>query len=71
MKKYPKTESRVKGVSSDSFGLAIAYLVPGLVGMTILAQFIPEIAMWLGVLRFPGPTVGASSTEPSGRWGPD
>lgn len=26
--------------------------------MTILAQFIPEIAMWLGVLHFPGPTVG-------------
>lgn len=48
----------MKGVSSDSFGLAIAYLVPGLVGMTILAQFIPEIAMWLGVRRFPGPTVG-------------
>lgn len=47
----------VKGVSANSFGLVIAYLVPGLVGMSILSEFIPPIELWFG-RSSESPTIG-------------
>jgi hypothetical protein len=48
----------VKQVSSDNFGLVIAYLLPGYAALWGLQPFIPGLDGWLGALPDAVPTVG-------------
>jgi hypothetical protein len=48
----------VKHVSSDNFGLLIAYLLPGYAALWGLQPFVPGLDGWLGALPSAAPTVG-------------
>lgn len=48
----------MKPVSSDNFGLLIAYLIPGFITLWALAPFVPELQSWLGTIPESAPTIG-------------
>lgn len=48
----------VKSVSSDNFGLLIAYLVPGFVTLWGLRSWFPAIDSWMDAPPAEAPTVG-------------
>lgn len=50
-------ESTLRGLTEGSFGIVIAYLVPGLVALTAMSDFLPAAESWLG-LHADAPTVG-------------
>lgn len=39
----------MRGLTADSFGVVIAYLVPGLVALSVVAELLPTVENWLGV----------------------
>lgn len=47
----------MRGLSEGSFGFVIAYLVPGLVGLSVVSDFLPAVEPWLRGGDNP-PTVG-------------
>jgi hypothetical protein len=48
----------VKAVSSDNFGLLIAYLLPGFVALWAVSYFSETVQSWLGTSPVAAPTVG-------------
>ncbi len=44
--------------SSESFGLLIAYVIPGSIFLWGIGQFQPEIRSWLGISDAAGETIG-------------
>ena len=57
-----RTKGRYSGamraVTSESFGLLIAYVLPGFVLLWGLSHVSPTVALWLGTSASAGPTVG-------------
>ena len=57
-----RTKGRYSGVmravTSESFGLLIAYVLPGFVLLWGLGHVSPTVALWLGTSAQAGPTVG-------------
>lgn len=47
----------MKTLTPDSFGLLIAYLLPGFVTLWALRPFVPEIGTWLGATPATAPTI--------------
>jgi len=50
-------ESTVQKVGDGSFGFVIAYLVPGLVALSAISDFLPSVDAWFG-FGSSAPTVG-------------
>jgi hypothetical protein len=48
----------VKPVSSDSFGLLIAYLIPGYTALWGLSYFSDSLNVWMGITSPDAPTLG-------------
>jgi hypothetical protein len=48
----------VRDLSSDNFGILIAYLLPGFVVLWALRPFVPTVELWLGMPTGTSPTVG-------------
>jgi hypothetical protein len=53
----PYSPPKIDRLSSDNFGLLIAYLLPGFVTLWALRPFVPAIEVWLGASTNNGPTV--------------
>lgn len=48
----------MQGVSNDTFGPLVAYLVPGATALTGLAPFLPPVQTWLASAPGTTPTIG-------------
>ena len=66
-------------VTSETFGLLIAYLIPGLIVLWGLSRFLPELAFWIGTsdgecqtfggfLNLTVASVGTGLTASTVRW---
>ena len=48
----------VQKLSTDNFGLLIAYLLPGFIALYGIRPFVPAVTSWLAVSPTAAPTVG-------------
>ncbi len=48
----------MRDITSDSFGLLIAYLIPGFIILWGLSQFSPDVQGWMGTSENDGHTIG-------------
>lgn len=55
---FNRSKDAMRDVSNRNFGLLIAYLVPGVVGLWGLSYLVPELRPWLVGQPFEQPTVG-------------
>ncbi len=60
MRKHEPSDSvfGMRAVTSESFGLLIAYLIPGFIGLWGLSYVSPDIASWIGTSEAERQTIG-------------